>query len=110
MPATDTGWLFSLATPVGFTVRTSTRYWQNIVAKRPDLQERLEAVKQTFSAPAEVRQSRRDPSVLLFYTRAGRYWLVAVARRLDGQGFLVTAYRTDTMTDTMKEGEQLWPK
>jgi hypothetical protein len=29
--------LFAIETPLGFTVRVSTRYWATIVAKHPDL-------------------------------------------------------------------------
>jgi hypothetical protein len=31
--------------------------------------------------------------------------MCAVAKRLNGEGFLITAY----VTDTIKEGEHLWP-
>ena len=98
--------LFVVATPLGFLVRTSAQYWQKVVTKHPDLQERLEAVKQTLLQPTEVRQSRHDAAVVLFYTRTNGYWLVAVARRLNSEGFLVTAYRTDAI----KEGKRLWPR
>jgi len=37
--------LFAVATPLGFTVRTSPEYWQKIITKHPDLAERLELVK-----------------------------------------------------------------
>lgn len=98
--------LFEVTTPLGFIVRTSPHYWQKIVAKHPDLKDRLEVVKQALLAPSEIRQSSRDESVLLFYAREDAYWVVAVAHRLNGDGFLVTAYRTDAI----KEGKQLWPK
>ena len=58
------------------------------------------------AAPEEVRRSRRDEGVLLFYRRHGAHWLAAVVRRLNGDGFLVTAYRTDRI----KEGEPIWPR
>jgi hypothetical protein len=45
--------------------------------------------------------------VLLFYRqRQEKRWVVAVARRLNGDGFLITAYQTDGI----KEGEMLWLK
>jgi hypothetical protein len=43
--------------------------------------------------------------VFLFYLqRREKRWVVAVARRLNGDGFLITAYQTDSI----KEGIQLW--
>ncbi len=50
---------------------------------------------------------KSDPNVYLFYKSEGiRRWVCAVARRLNGDGFLVTTYPTDAI----KEGEHLWPK
>jgi len=44
--------------------------------------------------------------VLLFYKASGdRRWVCAVCRRLNGDGFLITAYPTDAI----KEGDHLWP-
>jgi hypothetical protein len=91
--------LFAVETPLGFIVRVSARYWATIVAKHPDLTDRLADVQSALPDPEEVRQSRRDQAVLLFYRsdlHRGR-WVVAVAKHKDGDGFLVTAYRTDAI-------------
>ena len=69
--------LFAVETPLGFVVRVGARYWATIVSKHPDLADRL----------ADVQSALREPEE-------------------DGDGFLVTAYRTDAI----KEGERLWPK
>ena len=98
--------LFEILTPLCFTVRTSQAYWQQIVLKHPDLGERLESVKLTLAAPEEIRRSSRDANVLLFYLAGNRRWVVAVARRADREGFLITAYQTDAI----KEGETIWHK
>ena len=68
---------------------------------------REESVRNALQMPDQVRRSRRDRSIYLFYRqeRPGR-WTCAVAKRLDGQGFLVTTYPTDTI----KEGETLWSR
>jgi len=45
--------------------------------------------------------------VYLFYRlERPKRWLCAVAKRLNGEGFLITAYPTDAI----KEGEQIWVK
>ncbi|MSU62581.1 MAG: hypothetical protein EXS31_09315 [Pedosphaera sp.] len=102
----DSSILFAVATPLGFIVRTSPEYWQKIVTKHPDLDGRLELIKSTLALPDEIRRSSRDGEILLFYRATDKRWVVAVARRLNGDGFLVTAYQTDTI----KEGETIWPK
>ena len=98
--------LFEVTTPLGFKVRTSQAYWEKIVLKHPDLAERLEFVKQTLTTPDEIRRSSRDANVLLFYLAGDRRWVVAVARRANNEGYLITAYQTDAI----KEGETIWHK
>lgn len=99
--------LFEVATPLGFTVRVSRRYWQLITTvKHPVMAGHGADVQATLADPAEIRRSRSDPNVLLFYRtqRIGR-WVCAVTRRQDDTGFLITAYPTDAI----KEGTRLWP-
>jgi hypothetical protein len=98
--------LFEILTPLGFKVRTSPDYWQKIILKHPDLADKLESVKQTLSNPDEIRRSSRDAQVLLFYLAGEHRWVVAVARRADSEGYLITAYQTDAI----KEGETIWHK
>jgi len=64
-------------------------------------------VKSALESPDEVRQSKTDGAVLLFYkVEALKRWVCAVAKRSDGEGFLITAYPTDAI----KEGIKIWPK
>lgn len=98
--------LFEILTPLGFTVRTSDKYWQKIIFKHPDIENKLEEVKETIKNPSEIRKSSTDEFIFLFYQKEPKYWLVAVVKRLNGDGFLVTCYRTDKI----KEGEKIWPR
>ncbi|MEW6300609.1 MAG: DUF4258 domain-containing protein [Thermodesulfobacteriota bacterium] len=105
-PAQDL--FFEVATPLGFSVRVTKAYWQRIVSiKHPTMAGQETAVQETLRQPDEVRVSRSDAHVYLFYRteRPGR-WVCAVAKRLNGEGFLITAYPTDAI----KEGTQVWPK
>ncbi|MBD2455072.1 hypothetical protein H6G80_13370 [Nostoc sp. FACHB-87] len=98
---------FEISTPLGFTVRTSEEYWQRLIIKHPDIEELEELIKSAVATPDEVRRSSRDAEVLLFYrVLREKRWVVAVARRLNGDGFLITAYQTDAI----KEGETVWLK
>ena len=94
---------------MGFKVHVTHRYWQLIVSvKHPVMLGREEKVRQALTNPEEIRQSRSDPAVYLFYTpeRLGR-WVCAVAKRENqDEGFLITAYPTDAI----KEGVRIWPK
>ena len=80
-------------------------YWKKGLAKHPVMAGREADVQETLRDPDEIRRSRSDPQVLLFYKSERRArWVCAVARRTDGTGFLITAYPTDAV----KEGEQIW--
>jgi hypothetical protein len=100
--------LFEASTPLDFKVRATSEYWNVIVCvKHPVMRARHAGVQQALQTADEIRRSRSDPGVLLFYKleRIGR-WLCAVVKRLNGEGFLITAYPTDTI----KEGEKIWSK
>jgi hypothetical protein len=105
--SSDDDILFSSVTPLGFTVRVTRRYWRLITTvKHPVMAGHEADVQATLEAPEEIRRSRSDENVLLFYRtqRTGR-WVCAVTRRQDDTGFLITAYPTDAI----KEGTHLWP-
>jgi hypothetical protein len=100
--------LFEVLTPVGFRVRVTRAHWELIITvKHPVMAGREADVQETLAHPEEVRQSRSDPNVYLFYkaARVAR-WVCAVSKRLGDEGFLITAYPTDAV----KEGVRIWPK
>jgi hypothetical protein len=100
--------LFELPTLLKFTVRVTCMYWEIITTiKHPIMCQRENEVRETLTQPDEIRRSRSDHNVYLFYrSRQEKRWICAVARRLNGDGFLITAYPTDAV----KEGEKLWQK
>ena len=99
---------FIVETPLGFRVRTTTSYWNIITTiKHPIMKGRETSVKLTLSDPDEIRQSKSDNSVYLFYLLDGDHrWICAVTKKLNGDGFLITAYRTNAI----KEGIVVWQK
>jgi hypothetical protein len=97
--------LFAIATPLGFPVRTTPGYWALLQLKHPEIQGRLEEIKRCLAAPEQIRRSKQDPNVYLFYRPLGSYHICVVAKRLNGQGFIVTCY----ITDAIKEGMLIWP-
>ena len=100
--------LFNVMTPLGFRVRVTRSYWELIVTvKHPAMAGHEKEIRQVLENPEEIRQSKNDPAIYLFYKtqRVGR-WVCAVTKRLDEEGFLVTAYPTDSI----KEGVKIWPR
>ena len=97
--------LFEEVTPLGTRVRTTPSYWSRIVRfKHPVMQGKEDAVRAILRNPVQIRQSRKDPSVHLYYGPDSPYHICVVVKCLDGEGFIVTAYRAESM----KEGELLW--
>ena len=100
--------LFNVMTPLGFRVCVTRSYWNIIVGvKHPIMAGHEKDVKEALQNPEEIRRSKEDASVYLFYKtkRKGR-WVCAVSRKANGEGFLITAYPTDAI----KTGEKVWPK
>lgn len=106
--APDSEILFEVETPIGFRVRTTASYWELITTlKHPVMLGREADVQATLMLPDEVRLSKSDPKVYLFYRADGETrWVCAVSKRLNGEGFLVTAYKTGSI----KEGIVIWHK
>lgn len=98
---------FEVQTPLGFTVRTTDEYWERIVTEKHRNMRGCETdVKTTLIDPEVVRQSVADPNVLLFYRSAGSNWTVAVVRRQNGGGFLITCY----LAAAIKKGTEIWKR
>ena len=98
---------FEIKTPLGFSVRCTKVYWDFIVSeKHPSLRGHEEDIKRTLLTPDEIRKSRKDPAVFLFYRGNAPRWFCAVAKQETNIGFLVTAYPTEAI----KAGETIWKK
>ncbi len=100
--------LFEVETPISFRVRTTVSYWELITTvKHPIMRGRELDIQEVLIYPDEIRLSQSDPQVYLFYRTDGdQRWLCAISKRLNGEGFLVTAYRTGAI----KEGAVVWHK
>jgi hypothetical protein len=101
--------LFNVMTPLGFSVHTTKEHWNYIVeTKHPIMENRLEDVISALSYPDEVRRSKSDKEVFLFYkTIKEKRWVCNVVKNENSEeGFLITTY----ITGAIKEGEKIWEK
>jgi len=88
--------LFDARTPLGFSVRCTRPYWDLISSqKHPVMAGKHDEVRRTLEEPGEIRVSRRDPQVHLFYRGGPPRWTCAVARVTDRikVGFELLHYR-----------------
>jgi hypothetical protein len=99
--------VFEVKSKLGALVATTRYYWDIIIhIKHPSIQGKEKQVKETLGFPDEIRTSKKDPGVYLFYKKYSRKFLCVVARINTGKGFIITVY----YTDKIKEGELKWKK
>jgi hypothetical protein len=96
---------FEVVTPLATRIRTTPSYWKKIITfKHPIMAGQEETVQQTLRQPSEIRQSQSDTKVFLYYKPDPPYFICVVARHLNGEGFIITAYRTNRI----KIGDSIW--
>ena len=98
-------YLFKINTPIGLNIRTTSDYWGLIQIKHPEVKDKLMLIKETLKMPDLITKSKIDSNVLLFYKRINNHWICVVAKSLEIDGFIITAY----ITDKIKEGIKVWP-
>ncbi len=97
---------FKVKTLLNIEIRTTYDYWEYLTTKKhPVMKNKEEVVKATLEAPDEIRQSKSDSNVFLYYKKFDRLYCVVV-RHLKNEGFLITAYPTDKV----KEGNIIWQR
>ena len=98
---------FEVTSVLGKRIRTTGPYWEKLVTtKHPRMRGREKDVQAALEKADEVRRSRINSAVYLYYRKAREHYTCAVVRHLNDEGFLVTAY----LTKTMKIGEVIWKK
>jgi len=103
----DSGMAFEVKSKQGALVKTSKLYW-NIIThiKHPSIRGKEKDIKSTLRYPHEIRISKKDKDVHLFYRKYRHKFLCIVARIHKGTGFIITAY----YTKKIKEGKIKWKK
>ena len=97
---------FTVKTPLNIEVRTTVQYWEYLTTfKHPIMRNKEDIVKFVLQMPDEIRQSKMDKDVFLYYKQFDRLYCVVV-RHAGNEGFLITAYPVDKV----KEGEIVWTK
>ncbi len=99
---------FQCKTPLGIIVRTTKEYWERIVTiKHPSIKKYTSEAKVALRDPDQVRKSKQDKRVHLYYKKIGKVWICVIADHMsDNEGYIITAY----LTDRIKEGEKVYGK
>ena len=100
--------LFEVRDIFGKRVRTTQTYWEKIfLLKHKELKIETSEIVYILENPDEVRRSVQDPFIRLFYKKVKNRYIVVVVKYLNGNGFVVTIYKTSIYK---RKGEKLWPK
>ncbi len=98
---------FEVTSILGKRIRTTKAYWEKLVTtKHPGMRGKEREVQDALQNAIEVRRSRIDSSVYLYYKPIEGDFICAVVRHLNDEGFLITAY----FTEAVKVGEVIWKK
>ena len=94
---------FEVESKLGRKIRVTEEYWNYLVKKHESIEFLEDELRETLKNPITVRLSREDPKVCLYYSRYRNYYLCAVCKHLNDEGFVITAY----LADTIKKGVTL---
>ncbi len=102
------GVYFSIKTPQGITIRTTKTYWLKIIReKHPSIKKYKKQVQEALKNPDEIRESKQDQRVHLYYKKIGKLYVCVVTDHVTtDEGYIITSY----LTDRIKEGEQIYVK
>ena len=90
---------------LGKSIRITDSYWEYIARiKHREMASLKGAMLEALKLPFEVRRSQKDPSVHLYYQRHEDKLLCVVARHLNEEGFIITAY----LTRKVGRGRLVW--
>ena len=96
---------FEVETPLGVKIRTTKDYWKKVTTiKHPIIAKYEDQVKESLAKPTEIRKSKQDPSVHLYYKYIGEIYVCTVCDHVDKKnGYIITAY----LTKRIREGEKI---
>lgn len=96
---------FEVETPLGVKIRTTKDYWKKIVTiKHPIIAKYENQVRESLKKPTEIRKSKQDPSVHLYYKNIGSIYVCTVCDHVNNKnGYIITAY----LTKRIREGEKV---
>jgi hypothetical protein len=70
---------FVARTPLHVEVRTTTGYWEYLITKKhPSMRGKEDLVEAALQLPDEIRQSKTDKDVFLYYKQFDRLYCVVV--------------------------------
>ena len=94
---------FEVTSYLGKKIRVTKNYWNKIIKTKHRIMESKEnIIKETLEKPEQIRKSRKDSNVYLYYRKVKESYNCVVVKHLNGDGFIITTY----LTDRIKAGDK----
>lgn len=74
---------FEVNTVLKKKIRSTKQYWEKIINKHPPVKNLVDETKETLKEPDEIRVSRKDESVFLYYRHYRNFILCVVVRHIN---------------------------
>ena len=91
---------------LGNKIKFTPERYTHIVIRHPELDGKEKEIIYTLGNADFVQESQYDNNVLLYYRKVKNDYFVVVAKVLNSQGFIITAY----ITNVVKTGVIVWKK
>ncbi len=85
--------VFTLTDHTGRRVRLTEERWRHINAEHPEIAADIGVLKRALRSPTTVQQ-RGDIRYLYRFRKPAQRYLLLVVKYLNGEGYVITAYRT----------------
>ncbi|HLD06507.1 MAG TPA: DUF4258 domain-containing protein [Candidatus Nanoarchaeia archaeon] len=98
---------FEVISKLGKRILVTISRWDLIAkTKHPEISGKEGEIRETLHNPDEIRLSKSDATVYLYYKYYSGLSLSVVVKHKNGEGFMVTAY----YTDRIKEGKRAYQR
>ena len=86
---------FEVVSYLNKNISITKNYWNKIVqTKHKIIKGKEENVKKALIEPEEIRISKKDSTVFLYYKKINKHYICVVVKHLNGDGFIITTYIT----------------
>jgi len=94
----------------GIEIELTEERWNHITKEHPEIKTHYEKIGDVLSAPDQVKLSKRDENVFLYYRfyhdiQSGKYLLIVVKKDQE-RSFVLTGY----ITDAIRKGDTIWER
>ncbi len=101
--------IFRILSQLGREITLEEKVLDHIL-EHPEMKGQLSRIKEAAMAPDAVHKSIRVKDIALFYklfekTPVGKKYICVVAKLINYEYHIITAY----YTDRIKEGDKIWP-